>query len=187
MRCRWVFATVLVTAVASALAGGCSGGSEPVSTTTAGAGGEPSQAAAQTVAPEVPSTGPGREVLLPYPWDEVALAAVSADELWASENGEDGSLFRYRGAGWEEVVPEVPWFCSRVANFYPDFASGPTAVVATDGAIWTTTAAGLVRFVDDVGQSITVGARGCVAFPGPDSGVWLPAVCAGTGGHRPSG
>ena len=78
-------------------------------------------------------------------------------------------------------MPEVP-LCDQPVNFFPDYASGPAAVVATDGAIWTMTGEGLVRYVDDVGQfitagdvgqSITVGARGCVAFPGPDSGVWL--------------
>ena len=84
----------------------------------------------------------------------------------------EASLFRYRGDGWEEVVPEVP-LCDQPVNFFPDYASGPAAVVATDGAIWTMTGEGLARYVDDSPQVITVGARGCVAFPGPDNGVWL--------------
>ena len=186
MRCRWVFATVMTTAVVSVLAGGCSGSSQPVSTTTAGAGGEPSLTATQTVAPEAPSTGPAGGLVLPNPTGAedfgsgVALAAVSADEVWlaaqTSEDQEDSegnmgaSLFRFRDGRWQEVEPNVPFWCEDQNVLW---ASGPAAVVATDGAIWTTTGEGLVRFVDDSAQFVTVGARGCVAFPGPDSGVWL--------------
>jgi ligand-binding sensor domain-containing protein len=89
------------------------------------------------------------------------LVAVSSDEVWART--ESGVWSRYRDGVWEAVGPQD-------ARRQMGYGSG---VVASDGAVWVLTPAGLVR-VD--GDDWTVMSEGATSWQqpaaGPDGSVW---------------
>jgi hypothetical protein len=89
------------------------------------------------------------------------LVAVSSDEVWA--RAESGVWSRYRDGEWEAVGPQD-------ARRQLGYGSG---VVASDGAVWVLTTAGLVR-VD--GDDWTVLSEGATSWQqpaaGPDGSVW---------------
>jgi alpha-tubulin suppressor-like RCC1 family protein len=97
--------------------------------------------------------------VVPAPLSEVV--AVSNDEVWALGDDAGGSarwFHRVNGA-WHQVGEPTTRSCR--------------AVLASDGAVWTTTSQGLVRMVGDAAQVVAVDVRQCPAVAGADGSVVL--------------
>lgn len=98
--------------------------------------------------------------LLQVAWVE-DLLAVSATEAWV--RGEDpGSASR-----WFRTA-QGTWAQAGQRN---DVGDCP-AVLATDGAVWTSTPAGLTRFDHGIPTVVAPGVTGCPGAAGPNGSVW---------------
>lgn len=89
------------------------------------------------------------------------VVAVSSDEVWAlgDDAGDSARWFHHVNGAWHQVGEPTTRTCR--------------AVLASDGAVWTTTSQGLVRMVGDAVQVIAADIRQCPAVAGADGSVVL--------------
>jgi hypothetical protein len=120
------------------------------------------------------------------------LTAIASDQVWVqgADFGDRGRWYLRAGGSWQpvgEATRTQPW---------PDGNCG--AVLAGDGAVWTTTRAGLTRTAG--GQTTVIAAEltDCPVAAGPEGSVWIggrygasfantPGSTSGFLAYRPDG
>lgn len=104
------------------------------------------------------------------------LAAAASDRVLANTEDRGGTWYLGTPSGWTAV--------GKPNATYSSYSTCP-AVVASDGAIWTSDGTGLIRVLGD-GQTAVVapGSRDCPRAPATDGGVWVEVKAVGKDPRR---